>query len=146
MKVEELMIGDLVCYSKANNYYTQIKEIKCTHDIPDDVVYYIKGMRDRRDRLWIEFEETFVIDILSPIPLTVEILEKNGLCEDNHGRLNGEYFDEDENRDLEITVDDKTGEIWWSYNWDEYRIIRLRYVHELQHALRLCKIPKKIIL
>lgn len=146
MKVEELMIGDLVCYSKANNYYTQIKEIKCTHDIPDDVVYYIKGMRDRRDRLWIEFEETFVIDILSPIPLTVEILEKNGLCEDNHGRLNGEYFDEDENRDLEITVDDKTGEIWWSYNWDEYRIIRLRYVHELQHALRLCGITREIIL
>ena len=78
MKVEELMVGDLVCYDKANNYYTQIKEIKCTHDIPYDVVYYIKGMRDRRDRLWIEFEETFVIDILSPIPLSAEILEKNG--------------------------------------------------------------------
>ena len=146
MRAEELMIGDWVCYDKANNYYTQIKEIKCTHDIPDDVVYYIKGMRDRRDRLWIEFEETFVIDILSPIPLTVEILEKNGLEKDDHGRLNGEYFDEDKNRDLEISVDDKTGEIWWSYNWDEYWIIRLRYVHELQHALRLCEIEKKIIL
>lgn len=83
---------------------------------------------------------------IKPIPLTVEILEKNGLEKDNHGRLYGEYFDEDVNSCLEISVDDKTGEIWWSYNWDEYRIIRLRYVHELQHALRLCGITREIIL
>lgn len=83
---------------------------------------------------------------IEPIPLTTEILEKNGLEKDNHGRLSGEYFDEDIHQDLEITVDSKTGEVWWSYNWDEYYIIRLRYVHELQHALRLCGIEKEIIL
>jgi hypothetical protein len=82
--------------------------------------------------------------LLEPIPLTQEILEKNGLEKDNHGRLYGEYFDEDINDDLEITVDDKTGEIWWSYNWNEYYIIRLRYVHQLQNALRLCGIKKEI--
>ena len=82
--------------------------------------------------------------LLEPIPLTQEIIEKNGLEKDNHGRLYGEYFDEDINHDLEITVDSKTGEVWWSYNWDEYSIIRLRYVHQLQHALRLCRIEKEI--
>lgn len=71
---------------------------------------------------------------------------KNRLEKDNHGQLYGEYFDEDINQDLEITVDNKTGEVWWSYNWDEYRIIRLRYVHQLQHALRLCGIEKEIVL
>lgn len=84
--------------------------------------------------------------LLRPIPLTPEILEKNGLEKDNHGRLNGEYFDEDVNQDLEITVDSETGEVWWSYNWDEYYIIRLRYVHQLQHALRLCEIKKEIVI
>lgn len=82
--------------------------------------------------------------LLEPIPLTLEILEKNGLEKDNHGRLYGEYFDEDINQDLEITFDSKTGEVWWSYNWDEYRIIRLRHVHQLQHALKLCGIEKEI--
>jgi hypothetical protein len=78
------------------------------------------------------------------VELVPRILEKNGLEKDNHGRLYGEYFDEDINRDLEITVDSKTGEVWWSYNWDEYWIIRLKYVHQLQHALRLCGIDKTI--
>ena len=92
------------------------------------------------------FNKSSNIEVIEPIPLTPEILEKNGLEKDNHGRLFGEYFDEDINRDLEITVDSKTGEVWWSYNWDEYWIIRLRYVHQLQHALRLCGIEKEIIL
>lgn len=133
MKANELMIGDWV-------------QVPC---LIDNVEHYdawcqVKQLRDN-DLDVIGFKELRYDEIV-PIPLTPVILVKNGLCEDNHGSLNGEYFDEDENRDLEITVDDKTGEIWWSYNWDEYRIIRLRYVHELQNALRLCGIEKEIIL
>ena len=158
MKAEELMVGDLVCYDKANNYYTQIKEIKCTHDIPDDVVYYIKGMRDRRDRLWIEFEETFVIDILSPISLTVEILEKNEfekvLDEDNAECYR--YYSSAADGYIKITLwDGGSGD--WSLevvNYEKFDNNEIVYqnnftflkVHELQHALELCKIQKDVML
>ena len=122
MKAEELMIGDYLMHDGSPYRVIQV----------DGIV---------RDGWMIENGEE---DCGEPIPLTPEILEKNGLEKDNHGRIYGEYFDEDSNRDLEITVDDKTGEVWWSYNWNEYYIIRLRYVHQLQHALRLCGIEKEI--
>ena len=125
MKVEELTVGDLV-YD--GNSIAQVTGITC-----DGIIETTHNQSSN-------------IEIIRPIPLSVEILEKNGLEKDNHGRLYGEYFDEDVNNDLEISVDDKTGEIWWSYNWDEYWIIRLRYVHELQNALRLCGIEKEIVL
>lgn len=125
MTVEELTVGDWV-YD--GNSIAQVTGITC-----DGIVETTHNQSSN-------------IEVIRPIPLIVEILEKNGLEKDIHGRLYGEYFDEDVNRDLEITVDHKTGEIWWSYNWDEYRIIRLRYVHELQHALRLCGIAKNIVL
>lgn len=125
MKANELMIGDWV-YD--GNSIAQVTGITC-----DGIIETTHNQSSN-------------IEIIRPIPLTIEILEKNGLEKDNHGRLNSEYFDEDVNSCLEISVDDKTGEIWWSYNWDEYWIIRLRYVHELQNALRLCGIEKEIVL
>lgn len=54
-------------------------------------------------------------DILEPIPLTHEILVKNGLEESFDGAI-------------------------------EYRIAKLEYVHQLQHAIRLLGIDKEIIL
>jgi hypothetical protein len=123
MKANEIMIGDKL-KTVFSQKIVEVKEIKQNCIYTEDNGY--------------EYNE------IEPIPLTPEILEKNGLEKDNHGRLYGEYFDEDINRDLEITVDSKTGEVWWSYNWDEYWIIRLKYVHQLQHALRLCGIDKTI--
>lgn len=125
MKANEIMIGDKL-KTVFSQKIVEVKEIKQNCIYTEDNGY--------------EYNE------IEPIPLTQEILEKNGLEKDNHGRLYGEYFDEDINRDLEITVDNKTGEVWWSYNWDEYWIIRLRYVHQLQHVLRLCGIEKEIVL
>lgn len=131
MEEKDLMIGDWVMYNPnvfIEDEYETAKEWFPTQIISgEDIDLAIEGCYDS-------------------IPLTTEILEKNGLEKDNHGQLYGEYFDEDINQDLEITVDNKTGEVWWSYNWDEYRIIRLRYVHQLQHALRLCGIEKEIVL
>ena len=144
MNANELMIGDKVVAKRIEcvgdgGQYQEWNECGEITRIYEDTVYI---MFDKQKDDWEEID----IKDIEPIPLSVEILEKNGLEKDNHGRLNGEYFDEDKNRDLEISVDDKTGEIWWSYNWDEYRIIRLRYVHELQHALKLCGIAKTIVL
>lgn len=78
-------------------------------------------------------------DTLAPIPLTPEILEKNGFFIGNYG----EYW-----------MRKKKGE---SVNMDKdnYAIIEkgssaiyltCKYVHELQHALRLCEIDKEIVL
>lgn len=138
------MIGDKVIAKRIEcvgdgGQYQEWNEFGEIIRILEDTVYV---MFDKQKDDWEEID----IKDIEPIPLTVEILEKNGLEKDNHGLLYGEYFDEDSKKDLEITVDNKTGEIWWSYNWDEYRIIRLKYVHELQHALKLCKIQKEIVL
>ena len=138
MGEKELMVGDWVCYSKPNNYCTQVKEIKCTHDIPDDVVYYIKGQRDKRDPLRKNFEETFVIDILRPIPLTIEILEKNRFKSRKDGYEIG----------IPLLYWDKycTAVCGWYNCNDIIEVFDCRYVHQLQHALRLCGIYKNIIL
>ena len=81
--------------------------------------------------------------LLKPIPLTPEILEKNGLEIDKYkGGFFPACFKEDENYDVEIEM--KGEEIAWSINCGEYWIKRLNYVHELQHALRLCGINKEI--
>lgn len=73
---------------------------------------------------------------LEPIPLTIEILEKNGIEATDTGCYIGD--------NLEISVEDN--EVWWSINCNEYHIIQLKYVHELQHAIRLCGLDKKIVL
>lgn len=78
----------------------------------------------------------------NPIPLTADILEKNGI------KWEGGYcshFKEDKDYCLELCKD-KNGRIWWTINYDEYEIIQIESVHQLQHALSLCDIDKEIIL
>lgn len=128
MKANELMIGDYLSV-KPSGMPIKVAAVHHKKVAYHAVINKLAWVRE---------------SLLEPIPLTLEILEKNGLEKGNHGRLYGEYFDEDTNQDLEITFNSKTGEVWWSYNWDEYHIIRLRYVHQLQHALSLCGIKKEI--
>ena len=72
-----------------------------------------------------------------PIPLTREILVKNGFDFERHA------FPEDEHFALEIYIDDG---VRWTVNCYEYDILLLEYVHQLQHALKLCGIEKEITL
>jgi len=79
----------------------------------------------------IERQENGIIDsnsplyrVVQPIPLTAEILENNGF----------------------LPCDSPTVKMYGGFG-KYYRPYRgLRYVHELQHALRLFKIKKEIIL
>lgn len=79
-------------------------------------------------------------DNIKPISLTPEILEKNGLANDPYDC----HFEEDEYMDLEISSEEEG--IYWTINYNEYTILKLKYVHELQHALKLCGIDKEIII
>lgn len=83
-------------------------------------------------------DEEYIVHDIEPIPLTPEILEKNGLANDYYGS----YFKEDEHMLLEISTSEDC--ISWTINTHEYGILKLEYVHQLQHALKLCGIDKEI--
>ena len=86
---------------------------------------------------------------VEPIPLTKEILAKNGFV-NGEGRLfvgevNASFCKEDKDEILELT-EGKNEKFYWTINYDEYRILRLDYVHELQQAIHLCRINKDFVL
>lgn len=83
-------------------------------------------------------DEEYIVHDIEPIPLTPEILEKNGLAKDAYGCC----FKEDKYMAMEITAEEEG--IYWTINYNEYGILKLEYVHQLQHALRLCGINKEI--
>lgn len=110
IKTENLMVGDWVLDTRTNNPL-RVNPFLAETEVPE----------------W------------QPIPLTPEILEKNGLTNDYYGS----YFKEDEYMLLEISSSEDG--IYWTIHVHEYNILKLEYVHELQHALKLCRIDKEIV-
>lgn len=87
---------------------------------------------------------------LKPIPLTAEILEKNGFIRQQFGHFR--YENEDNDLVMAFYPKEKNyTEGGYDYI-DIYkgrmtlREMPISYVHELQHALRLCGIDKEIVL
>lgn len=129
MKANELMIGDWVQGFLPN---TNSKIVGILNDI--QVAIYGGGA-------YIELD----VDDLQPIPLTPEILEKNGF-------VKSERFDVwkiiEEHLEIRVShwrvaiifIDDLGSDEC------EYSFPRPKFVHELQHALRLCGIDKEIVL
>ena len=112
MRAEELMIGDWV------DLYDRLLKINI-----DDLCF-------------IEREEVYC----KPIPLTEEILEKNGFLVDSNG-----IFYLKENLKFGLIKDIDYG-YWFAYRSNNEYICTCDFVHELQHLLKLCKIEKDIIL
>lgn len=96
----------------------------------------------------LAYNDTYYLGEIEPIPLTAEILEKNGfqknkisnhetlfkIVSKNYNFLNVRWYGIPE---FELgNCFDEEGEM------KEFTTIK--YVHELQHALRLCKIEKDI--
>ena len=74
-------------------------------------------------------------DEIEPIPLTPEILEKNGF-EENCGR----WYNSEALMEFEQYKDG-----WCrTLNCGEYSVYFIKYVHQLQHALRLAGVEKEI--
>lgn len=94
-------------------------------------------------------------DTIEPIPLTAEILEKNGwkMCKSNVWRrikigcdeinINlGENYTQIEHLNMIYNPEDNA-EVNYSSDFEYPRAI---YVHELQHALRMCGIEKEVVI
>lgn len=125
MKVTNLMVGDFV---NVNDLPLRVGAIR-----QDEL-----GFFDNDYKIYWCSDDEF--DRIDPIPLTEYILVKNGW--DFRDRQYAIECKEDERGIVELSRD-KDG-YYWSINWDEYQIIRIHYVHELQHILRLCGIGKEI--
>lgn len=130
MKKEELMIGDWVMVSGIDMQVAALGRTKA-------------GFLDEKGKMFFHEYEN-----IHPIPLTDEILEKNGLVKASMVSDTPPY-DKDEEGNMHFSLNEKIWG-WWQPNntflipanglgWLEFK-----YVHELQHALKLCGINKEI--
>ncbi len=119
MKVEDLMLGDWV-FDKGNECYWQhnIKDYRC------------------ENRILCDFE---------PIPLTPEILEKNGF--EPYERDNIVHYWKLEEGGVFIIVYNVENDFYVYVHYQKCEIDNAPgyFVHELQHALRLCGITLDIV-
>ena len=124
MRPEELMIGDLIMCHNSNFFVTSV-----------DGYGSLIGIDNERDADLVHIDE------LIPIPLTPEILEKNGAI-----RLNGFWLFEKNGFERAMLSYCNGNEDYMSEEATEYfgrhwvfdENYRIDYVHELQYALRLC--------
>lgn len=137
---KDLMVGDWVAYDKANMYIAQIKEIRQTQDGEE---FYINCLRDFRDPLSKKYQlDSFNVEILRPIPITNEILEKNGF---EHQHNIGYVYEDGYGWKVVYETFDNTLKIFSNYDM----LFNITFfdriaVHELQHVLKVCKIDKEI--
>lgn len=126
MKANELMIGDWLLY---NNMPYRVIQVD---GIARDGFMLENGMEDCGE----------------PIPLTSEILEKNGFgYTESDGHIKHFYLGERcfcKDMKLHIGTDlDKGNGVFW-LNYFGNSLWRILYVHELQHAFRLFGIEMEV--
>ena len=129
MKTDELMIGDWVVYRGDAEYTNPVR---------------IEGMDILTCELITEDREDVGFDGIEPIPLTAEILEKNGLKPDTAEDAY-KYCYRIESVSIVECYANAGGRYRAIISFGDTRLrITLMFVHQLQHALRLCEIEKEI--
>ena len=121
MKAKEIKIGDWISFADVP---VKVKDIK-----PKSVLLDISRFDDCMDK-----EGCAELGDIRPIPLTEEILEKNGRREDDElwdidyafGQLHIEFFSN--GKDIEAMVSVTDGR-------DVCCLRQIKYTHELQHIL-----------
>ena len=88
-------------------------------------------------------------DEIQPVPLTPEILEKNGFERTTCGVGSIIYTFSDDDEYYAFAIDEYTDSIWrveYTNCEMSFPLVRIMvlFVHEFQHALRLCGIDKDI--
>jgi hypothetical protein len=140
MKANELMTGDWVKLKKDHCKFLQLTAIDETYNS----INYFDGDA--------EGELTLQLKAIEPIPITPEILEKNGFRETDVvvvGTRKMRWESEDTRTEITIWMDDTMPmEIRKNIYYEDEVCYTLPFawaVHELQHALRLCGIDKSIV-
>ena len=133
LKINDLSVGDWVYYKEGNTPYS-IRSI------------YRTGMQDcvvLNDEKYSDGVIAFV-DRLTPIPITAEMLVKNG------------FGKKTSTQDQLLRIVEPNGNMpFIGYRWDSRRVIierdndymlrvKAEYIHQLQHVLRLAGIDKEI--
>lgn len=118
LSVSDLSVGDWVCAKMAKWDYDDIDITPPMQVVRIDDKEVVLSLR------WVE--HCAFVDDLRPIEITNEVLEKNGLSEAEFG----------------LVVKPKSNELCASMGTS----IEIKYIHELQHLLRLAKVKKEIML
>ena len=107
--------------------------------IKGDIVMYDNKIHTIMDTLGVNNYELSYVEHpvhqleLSGVPLTPEILEKNGW---KHKKEFGEYWFVPRNEDYELLALDKVGEEWTIYiEENSSNFENIKFVHQLQHLL-----------
>ena len=150
LKVTDLMVGDLVScqINSIEVKYVRIASLNKTtmNGIPTDFIEFNKVMVDMLNGNYYQVD----IASIHPIPLTPEILEKNGFERENLITSYNHYTGIDNRVSLNDDFYYVNSRNMWHVHIDseDYCTIancELTYLHELQHLLRLCKIYKEIV-
>lgn len=132
MKIEELMVGNIFGYIDEDKLVpVVVKKI--------DGQSNIVCLRQSDGHIF-----NTMIDFLLPIPLTPEILEKNGFVYKEgeiglYGVTTVPHYVRDD-VPFEVFCDGEPFAIWFK------EPVNIKYLHQLQQALILCRIDKKITL
>ena len=144
MKTSEIMLGDYF------NVYPSNLPIKvvATHTMK---VAYRAACTGKLE--WVR------ADLLRPIPITTGILRKNGFAKigdyDTHFNFILSFIHDDDTIIVEYRIYKEPicgvntllrCEVSFKGGVDKIRSCHIKYLHELQHALRLCGITREIII
>ena len=129
MKANKLMIGDWVYSPEGELCKVRMIEgrfegfVTTDNYAHDDDTFYM-----------------YYIEEIRPIPLTAEILEKNGFekCEIPEIEYIGWRLNEKFSLEVSPASTNDIDGLYWNDD------VHIRYVHQLQHVLRLCRIDKEI--
>ena len=126
MRIEDLMINDWV-FNTHNNKPEQVQEILTVSNC------------DNGNSVMLDYNDIYNEDDIEPIKLTPEILEKNGFKKE---------IDEDKIHNIYTLTENSTslGIVYARSVFQWFYPIDIKYVHKLQHIMRLCGIDKQIIL
>ena len=138
MNAKDLMVGDWV------------RNIYGVKGWVFDIRYYKDGFGERYviKLAYDDKGESYAcpeMDLIEPIPLTPEILEKNGFEKNKFVKCFSEYVLKKGESEI-IVARGEIEEMWIRRTLAEraYCLPYPKYVHELQHALRLCGIDLDI--
>jgi len=134
MNAEELMLGDYVSYDNSVYKVLSVDKVQDVNIYNDTDGYHYRPASE-----------------MAPIPLTPEVLEKNGFpfnevetnsdIQDVYSHYT-KFYDFPLGKGFYIEYDTVDNIFYITDHW----WVRFKYVHEFQHILRLCNIDKEIIL